>query len=167
MTWMDARSYCRERHTELAIPRTLAENEEIRAVIPAGLFSWMGLYRENYKWSDGTMYVFESWAPGDPHGGVEKCTGAYFTAKGHWADWTCDLRKPFICHHDLPFTKQVVKVKLVGNSAVDLNDPAVLEKLQEKLQQKLQETNSAAEVKLSWKKHLDGTTFYKEKKELK
>ncbi|XP_038154314.1 uncharacterized protein LOC119791977 isoform X2 [Cyprinodon tularosa] len=103
MTWMDARSYCRERHTELAIPRTLAENEEIRAVIPA----------------------------------------------------------------DLPFTKQVVKVKLVGNSAVDLNDPAVLEKLQEKLQQKLQETNSAAEVKLSWKKHLDGTTFYKEKKELK
>ncbi|XP_038137672.1 secretory phospholipase A2 receptor-like [Cyprinodon tularosa] len=166
MTWMDARSYCRKHFTELAIPRNTSENERIRAVIPAGQFSWTGLYRESWKWSDGTMYVFRPWISGQPSGGSEKCTSTFFDHTGHWGDRLCDDKKPFICQHDpVPFTKQVVKVKLVGNSAVDLNDPAVLEKLQEKLQQKLQEMNSAAEVKLSWKKHLDGTTFYKEKKE--
>ncbi|XP_038154310.1 macrophage mannose receptor 1-like [Cyprinodon tularosa] len=166
MTWKDARSYCREHFTELAIPRNMSENDQIRAVIPAGHFCWAGFYRDSWKWSDGTMYVYRPWVSGQPNGGSDKCASAFFDYSGHWGDWPCDLRQPFICHHDpVPFTKQVVKVKLVGNSAVDLNDPAVLEKLQEKLQQKLQETNSSAEVKLSWKKRLDGTTFYKEKKE--
>ncbi|MED6274535.1 hypothetical protein CHARACLAT_017459 [Characodon lateralis] len=73
-----------------------------------------------------------------------------------------------VCFKDsVPFTKQVVKVKLVGNSALDLNDPAVLGNLQEELKEKVKEQGVAAEVKLSWKEQLDGKIFYKEKKDQK
>ncbi|MED6240422.1 hypothetical protein ATANTOWER_020848, partial [Ataeniobius toweri] len=168
MSWTDAQRYCREHLTDLAIPRNLSENEKIRAVIPGGLYSWIGLYRDTWKWSDGSMYVFNRWTSGQPDAGEQKCAGAMFGYSGYWGAWPCYTRQPFICHHDsVPFTKQVVKVKLVGNSALDLNDPAVLGNLQEELKEKVKEQGVAAEVKLSWKKQLDGKIFYKEKKDQK
>ncbi|KAM4571094.1 uncharacterized protein V3H82_010809 [Fundulus diaphanus] len=112
------------------------------------------------------MYVFRSWMFAEPNGGAQKCAAAKFDRSGNWGDWPCDVKKSFICHHDsVPFTKQVVKVKLVGNSALDLNDPAVLENLQEELKQKMREKGVDAEIRLSWKKQVDGKIFYKEKEE--
>ncbi|XP_035981084.1 putative C-type lectin domain family 20 member A [Fundulus heteroclitus] len=141
MTWKEAQSYCREHLTDLAIPRNLSENEKIRALIPAGVSGWIGLYKVTWK-----------------------CSTDY--SNGYWGAWPCDSRKPFICHHDpVPSTKQVVKVKLVGNSNLDLNDPAVLENLLKELKQKMKEQGVDTEIKLSWKKQQDGNVFYKEKKE--
>ncbi|XP_035998824.1 putative C-type lectin domain family 20 member A [Fundulus heteroclitus] len=166
MSWMDAQNYCREHFTDLAIPRNLSENEKIRAVIPAGVYGWISLFRTTWKWSGGPMYVFQRWIGGQPDGGTGTCGATKFDRSGYWADWSCDIRKPFICHHDsVPFTKQVVKVKLVGNSALDLNDPAVLENLQEELKQKVRENGVDAEIRLSWKKQVDGKIFYQEKEE--
>ncbi|XP_035994260.1 ovocleidin-17-like [Fundulus heteroclitus] len=173
MNWKEAQSYCREHLTDLAIPRNLSENEKIRALIPAG-YSWIGLYRDTWKWSDGDMYIWNRWLSGEPDEVGEKCTATVFDNRysstsnynGNWGAWPCDSRKPFICHHDpVPSTKQVVKVKLVGNSNLDLNDPAVLENLLKELKQKMKEQGVDTEIKLSWKKQQDGNVFYKEKKE--
>ncbi|XP_035998787.1 C-type mannose receptor 2-like [Fundulus heteroclitus] len=181
MNWKAAQSYCREHLTDLAIPRNLSENEKIRALIPAGVSGWIGLYRVTWKWSDGAMFIWSPWLPGEPDEVGEKCTATVFNYRhyyssqhyysstiydGYWGAWPCDSRKPFICHHDpVPSTKQVVKVKLVGNSTLDLNDPAVLENLLKELKQKMKGKGVDTEIKLSWKKQQDGNVFYKEKKE--
>ncbi|MED6269489.1 hypothetical protein CHARACLAT_033641 [Characodon lateralis] len=99
MSWTDAQRYCREHLTDLAIPRNLSENEKIRAVIPGGVYSWIGLYRDTWKWSDGSMYVFNRWTSGQPDAGEEKCAGAMFGYSGYWGNWPCYTRQPFICHH--------------------------------------------------------------------
>ncbi|KAK5600556.1 hypothetical protein CRENBAI_014787 [Crenichthys baileyi] len=163
MNWTNAQRYCRQHYTDLASVRTLKENEEIRTMKP-GVNAWIGLYRDTWKWSNGNLYLFHYWGWGQPNGGTEKCTSADFSLSGQWKDWSCSLKKAFICFHDaVPFTKQAVKLKLVGNSALDLNDPDVLEKLLEELKQKVEDQGVRADIKLSWSKCPDGKTFCKEK----
>ncbi|XP_043959485.1 macrophage mannose receptor 1-like [Gambusia affinis] len=164
MNWTDAQSYCRLHYTDLASVRSLQENEQIRAARPAGLIVWIGLYKDTWKWSNGNLFLFSYWASGQPDGGLNNCTAADYSLSGRWEDWPCGLEKAFICYHDAePFTRHTVKVKLVGNSALDLNDPAVLENLLKELQQKLQDQAVKTEIRLSWKNQPDGKIFYRGK----
>ncbi|XP_027867240.1 macrophage mannose receptor 1-like [Xiphophorus couchianus] len=163
MSWEEAQSYCREHYTDLAFPTNQSENLYIESWIPKSKYGWIGLYLDTWKWSDGHMYGFQHWAEGKPDVETVPCSVATFGSSGAWVDWTCDEMKPFICHHDSPsFTTQVVKVKLVGNSALDLNDPAVLENMKKELQQQLKQQSVDADVKLSWKKQQDGKIFHQE-----
>ncbi|XP_038154392.1 lectin-like [Cyprinodon tularosa] len=167
MNWTDAQSYCRRHYTDLASVRHPQENEQIRLQKPAGVVPWIGLYRDTWKWSNGGMYLFHHWASAEPDGGIENCTAADFSLSGRWEDWGCGYKKPFICYSDT--TKHVIKVKLVGNSLLNVNEPEVQEKLLEELKQKVEERVAAqdlrADVKLSWRKQPDGTTFYKEEQQ--
>ncbi|XP_008413182.1 secretory phospholipase A2 receptor-like [Poecilia reticulata] len=167
MSWEEAQSYCREDYTDLAFPRSQLENSLIKAEIPAGgVYGWIGLYLDTWKWSDGPMYGFVNWAVGKPESRMEHCGAATFYSPGLWDDWPCDEMKPFICHHDSPpFTTQVVKLKLVGSATLDLNDPAVLQNMKEELQLQLKQQGEAADVKLSWKKQQDGKIFHREEEE--
>ncbi|MED6250335.1 hypothetical protein ATANTOWER_030018 [Ataeniobius toweri] len=163
MNWTNAQRYCRQHYTDLASVRNLQENEQIRTMKP-GVIAWIGLYRDTWKWSNGNLYLFYYWASGQPNGETEKCTSADFSLSGRWKDWSCSLKKAFICYLDaVPFTKQAVKLQLVRNSALDLNDPDVLEKLLEELKQKVEDQGVRADIKLSWKKCPNGKTFCKEK----
>ncbi|XP_054878148.1 L-selectin-like [Poeciliopsis prolifica] len=166
MNWEEAQSFCRDHYTDLAFPRSQAENEEIAAEIPGGVLGWIGFYRESWKWSDGHMYLFQNWLQAKPDSQSELCSVARFSSSGGWDDWNCDKLKPFICHDDpQPFTTQVVKVKLVLNSALDLNDPAVLENMKAELRLMLDQ--QGPDVKLSWKKQQDGKIFHQEEEEEK
>uniref|UniRef100_A0A3B3X962 C-type lectin domain-containing protein n=1 Tax=Poecilia mexicana TaxID=48701 RepID=A0A3B3X962_9TELE len=161
MNWTDAQSYCRLHYTDLASIRSLQENEQIRTMRPAGLTVWIGLYKDTWKWSNGNLFLFSYWASGQPQGGMENCTVADFSLSGHWEDWPCGLEKASVCYHDAePFTRLTVKLKLVGNSVLDLNDPAALEDLLKELQLKVR---LQADIRLIWRKRPDGKIFYTEK----
>uniref|UniRef100_A0A3Q3AUW1 C-type lectin domain-containing protein n=1 Tax=Kryptolebias marmoratus TaxID=37003 RepID=A0A3Q3AUW1_KRYMA len=62
MTWKDAQSFCREKHTDLVTIKDENENQAFTSIK-----GWLGLYRENsnspWKWSRGDENAtFLSWA---------------------------------------------------------------------------------------------------------
>uniref|UniRef100_A0A8P4G5L8 C-type lectin domain-containing protein n=1 Tax=Dicentrarchus labrax TaxID=13489 RepID=A0A8P4G5L8_DICLA len=98
MTWTEAQSYCREHHTDLATVRNMAENQKVSELVPSGQDIWIGLYRDPWKWSDGSTSSFRYWRPMEPNGPNELCVAADFSHSGRWEDWNCDQKRAFICY---------------------------------------------------------------------
>ncbi|XP_041859821.1 macrophage mannose receptor 1-like isoform X2 [Melanotaenia boesemani] len=98
MTFPEAQSYCRANHTDLACIRNMAENQKIHKLIPAGQSTWIGLFRDCWKWVDGSNSSFTYWNTDEPGGADQYCAAAYFAASGKWADWTCEWKRASICY---------------------------------------------------------------------
>ncbi|CAK6977206.1 macrophage mannose receptor 1-like [Scomber scombrus] len=164
MSWTEAQSYCRANYTDLATVRNEAENQEVKD-LAGGEIVWIGLFRDSWKWSDGSNSSFRYWKSGEPNNGGKKeaCVAMNFDNSGLWEDWNCGYNKPFICYKEIvPKHKMRVSVKM--NSALDPNNPEVMEEVLKQLKQRLKEKGVNEDVKLSWKKQPDGKVFHKEKK---
>ncbi|XP_059207956.1 C-type lectin 1-like [Centropristis striata] len=100
MTWTEAQSYCREHHTDLASVRDLTENQKVQELVPEGKRVWIGLFRDSWKWSDGSNSSFSHWLSGEPNNnaGAEACAAVVFGSSGRWMDVLCDQMYPFICY---------------------------------------------------------------------
>ncbi|XP_059188290.1 lectin-like isoform X2 [Centropristis striata] len=100
MSWTEAQSYCREHHTDLASVRNQAENQKVQELVPGVWAVWIGLFRDSWKWSDGSSSSFRYWKSGQPdnYGGKEDCAAADFSSSGGWRDRKCDQKFPFICY---------------------------------------------------------------------
>ncbi|KAK6466746.1 macrophage mannose receptor 1-like, partial [Huso huso] len=63
--WTEARSYCREKHTDMVTVRSLEEQQRIQNVAKNGQF-WIGLYRDsdNWQWSNGDAVSYTNWTAG-------------------------------------------------------------------------------------------------------
>ncbi|XP_078025836.1 C-type mannose receptor 2-like isoform X2 [Epinephelus lanceolatus] len=171
MTWTEAQSHCRVNYTDLTSVRNMTENQKVQELIPAGERVWIGLFRDSWKWSDGSYSSFRHWLPRQPdnNGGNEDCVTAHFEfgSSGQWFDWSCASRTAFICY-STPTTKQVFRLKFhTQDSSLDLNDPAVMEDTLKKLKQKLKDQGLGDNIKLSWRKQPDGKVFHKEEKKKK
>ncbi|XP_067449636.1 C-type mannose receptor 2-like isoform X1 [Thunnus thynnus] len=212
MTWTKAQNHCREHYTDLASVRNEEENQKVKDLIPAGQQVWIGLFRDSWKWSDGSNSSFRYWLPSQPNDGNENCVAANFGRSGRWEDWPCDVKKAFVCYKagedveagrpqdnatipatslqpwtttqtpdfpsrqestktpekkPTPASKYVVRVSLKKNSALDLNDPAVMENILKQLKQRLKQKGVNGDVKLSWRKQSDGKVFHKVEKKTK
>lgn len=99
MSWTDAQSYCRTKQTDLAIFRNLEENQQILGMITGVEHAWIALYRESWKWSDGSNSSLRYWAGAEPTG-PEACVAADSHNSGTWEDFDCGLKKPFICYSE-------------------------------------------------------------------
>ncbi|XP_063736663.1 macrophage mannose receptor 1-like [Eleginops maclovinus] len=166
-TWPEAQSYCREHHTDLASVRNQTENQQIAGLIPSGVSYWIGLYKESWKWSDGSPFSFKYWAGGKPGlTGIKRvCVAAAFKESGRWFDYKCAEKKPFICYKNVPVSMQVIKVRVQKpNSGVDLNDPAFLEEMLVQAKKNLRAQGLDDNIKLTWRKQPDGKVFQKEQK---
>uniref|UniRef100_A0A3B4AFI2 C-type lectin domain-containing protein n=1 Tax=Periophthalmus magnuspinnatus TaxID=409849 RepID=A0A3B4AFI2_9GOBI len=99
LSWEDARSYCRQQYTDLAMIEDETENSAVAALMWGGSV-WIGLYREGWQWSDGSNSTFTNWANGQPDLGVQNCVVE--TAARDWHDGWCHDSYPFICQkgHD-------------------------------------------------------------------
>ncbi|TRY85194.1 hypothetical protein DNTS_018414, partial [Danionella cerebrum] len=53
LSWKDARSYCKQFYTDLVSIHSQSENDEILNMAPSAQ-AWIGLFRDTWKWSDGT-----------------------------------------------------------------------------------------------------------------
>ncbi|XP_054878194.1 lectin-like [Poeciliopsis prolifica] len=164
MNWTEAQSFCRKQHSDLASIRNESENQQVQQLVPAGTKVWTGLYRDGWKWSDGSRFSFSYWKDTEPNNNNnnEKCVMAVFDAQGKWEDWPCDVKKAFICSTSFVFQK-VVSVRLEKPFSLDLNSAAVKEELLSQLLLKLKQEGLTADVKLSWRKQSDGNVFHKVK----
>uniref|UniRef100_A0A8C9YFW9 C-type lectin domain-containing protein n=1 Tax=Sander lucioperca TaxID=283035 RepID=A0A8C9YFW9_SANLU len=67
----------------------MTENQKVQAMIPAGVnWVWIGLFRDSWKWSDGSNSSFSFWKNGQPDNknGNETCVAADFSQSGAWED---------------------------------------------------------------------------------
>ncbi|TNN40102.1 Macrophage mannose receptor 1 [Liparis tanakae] len=169
MTWIEAQSYCREHHTDLASVRNMEENQMVQNLIPFEGEVWIGLYLDNWQWSDGSGSIFAEWnplVPRPPDASSDACVAADFSADGKWETLDCNIKSAFICNIDVDAVpKQVVKVRLEKrSSSLDPNDPVVMEDLLKKLKQRLKDQGLDDDIQLSWRKQSDGKVFHKEEK---
>uniref|UniRef100_A0A8P4G0C1 C-type lectin domain-containing protein n=1 Tax=Dicentrarchus labrax TaxID=13489 RepID=A0A8P4G0C1_DICLA len=92
-TWKQAQSYCREEHyTDLASVRNQAENDQIENMNQTRSV-WIGLYRDSWKWSDGSPTSFTYWNNNEPNGDYA-CAVIH---NGRWEDCDCDTGLFFVC----------------------------------------------------------------------
>ncbi|XP_034088391.1 putative C-type lectin domain family 20 member A [Gymnodraco acuticeps] len=168
MTWTDAQSYCREHHTDLASVRNLTENQQIVELVSGG-FYWIGLYRDSWKWSDGSNSSFKYWADYKPNYiALKVCVAVAFDNSGKWEDLDCGLKKPFICYGPVvPVSMQVIKVRVQEPNGVDLNDQAFLDAMLVEAKKNLRAQGLDDNVQVAWRKQPDGQVFHKEEEEKK
>ncbi|XP_078025841.1 dromaiocalcin-1-like [Epinephelus lanceolatus] len=174
MTWTEAQSHCRVNYTDLTSVRNMTENQKVQELIPAGERVWIGLFRDSWKWSDGSNSSFRHWRPSALTSSLKSCVTAVFGQSGGWDDWNCDLKRAFICYSVMPVSEKVMKVMKVmklrfktQDSSVDLNDHAVTEDILKQLKQRLKDQGLNDHIKLSWRKQPDGKVFHKEEKKKK
>ncbi len=95
-SWRDAQTYCRQHHTELVSVRNEEENHQIQQLIPAGHFAYIGLFKDNYVWSDNSTSSFRNWDSAQPDESGE-CVAQQLRDSKLWDDQTCSAQKPFFC----------------------------------------------------------------------
>ncbi|KAF7652915.1 hypothetical protein LDENG_00090580 [Lucifuga dentata] len=169
-TWSSAQTYCRQNFIDLASVRNETENQKIQNLKPSWV--WIGMYRDpNMFWSDGSHSSFQFWDSGHHAIGNSKiiCAAADMNRSGKWKAKTCDLKFPFFCYSapkPPTITRQIVKLKIKSDKPLDLNDNAVKAVILQKLQDRLK-VAGVGEVKLSWRKKLDRSSYEEKSSEQK
>ncbi|MBN3296227.1 MRC1 protein, partial [Amia calva] len=103
-TWAEARTYCREHHTDLVTVHNQSVNQAVtqRTV---NTFFWIGLFNEPWKWSDGSNSMFRKWKIHQPDNlnGQEACVDLILNGidYGTWEDQNCNNGKAFFCADDV------------------------------------------------------------------
>ncbi|KAM7372616.1 hypothetical protein PAMP_009771 [Pampus punctatissimus] len=155
-TWSEAQSYCREHYTDLASVRNHPENEHIKNIITSN--AWIGLYRDSWKWSDGSPTSFTKWNTNAPTSFTTPCVLLH---EGQWEDKACDTLLYFVCHI-VSTNQKVVRVKVIKkDSSVNLEDAteAILHQFSQVL------NDLKGDKKLIWRKQPDGKIFHMEAKD--
>ncbi|KAL1280938.1 hypothetical protein QQF64_015538 [Cirrhinus molitorella] len=98
--WSDAQSYCRQNYRDLPTIHNSVENNQIKQILLSGYYIWIGLFQDSWEWSDKSSRLFRHWAKGQPSqsSGSGDCVGMTKNNSGKWAQHSCDLRQPFVCH---------------------------------------------------------------------
>ncbi|MGH0144643.1 UNVERIFIED_CONTAM: hypothetical protein FKN15_003724 [Acipenser sinensis] len=111
-TWTDARSYCREKHTDLVTVHSLEEQQQILNVAKDYQF-WIGLYRdsENWQWSTGDAVSYTKWV-------AESSPAAKATATTKPLTGTQTSPKP-------GKRRQVVRIEIKAPEGLDPEDPKI------------------------------------------
>uniref|UniRef100_A0A3P9KLR1 C-type lectin domain-containing protein n=1 Tax=Oryzias latipes TaxID=8090 RepID=A0A3P9KLR1_ORYLA len=124
-SWLDAQAHCRSLHTDLSSIRSLAENAQVSAVLPAqtqmnigSLFSnllggsystststsptsaWIGLHRSLWAWSDGSSAAFRQFGLVQSNG-RDDCV-LMDSSSSTWFWRPCTEYHPFLCNTGEP-----------------------------------------------------------------
>uniref|UniRef100_A0A3B5LFW6 C-type lectin domain-containing protein n=1 Tax=Xiphophorus couchianus TaxID=32473 RepID=A0A3B5LFW6_9TELE len=102
-TWLEAQSYCREKHTDLISGTKQLQDEEVKKLVDSEFkHLYIGLFRDTWRWSDGSSFSFRHWNNdfNYPQSNSGQCAMTVFNDGGRWKNVSCAERKPFICYHD-------------------------------------------------------------------
>uniref|UniRef100_A0A3P9K6W1 C-type lectin domain-containing protein n=1 Tax=Oryzias latipes TaxID=8090 RepID=A0A3P9K6W1_ORYLA len=116
-TWTEAQSFCREQFADLATVDNMEDMNNLNGMAimeltPAGKKPWIGLFRDSWKWTDGSNSSFRNWKVGRPNNYQnqnENCAVADFESSGQWDDRNCDEKRAFICYAALPHQQTNLK----------------------------------------------------------
>ncbi|XP_027004180.2 putative C-type lectin domain family 20 member A isoform X1 [Tachysurus fulvidraco] len=160
MTWLEAQTYCRQHHTDLASSRDATEDSVIKALTSD--WTWFGLFRDSWKWTDQTKFSTISWMTGKPDNTLKNENCGYIN-NGQAADALCSDIMPFFCYSDVTGKQQILRVKVQSDK--DVNDPAVMTAILEQINQKLKDDLGTENITVKWRKQSDGVVFHKLKEE--
>lgn len=94
LSWAAAQSYCRAQYTDLASVRNQAENDQIRTLIQSP-YTWIGLYRDSWRWLDGSANTFSNWDTNYPTSVTsDSCLVSLY---GRWRNYGCSSAAHFAC----------------------------------------------------------------------
>uniref|UniRef100_A0A3B3WKV8 C-type lectin domain-containing protein n=1 Tax=Poecilia mexicana TaxID=48701 RepID=A0A3B3WKV8_9TELE len=100
-TWQEAQSYCREKHTDLISGTKQLQDEEVKKLMNSTSdSSYIGLFRDTWRWSDGSSFSFRHWNKDFNNQIINsgQCAMTKFDDGGRWRNVNCTERKPFICY---------------------------------------------------------------------
>ncbi|XP_066580865.1 C-type mannose receptor 2-like [Amia ocellicauda] len=163
-SWTEAQRFCREKHTDLVSVRNQRENEEVTKAAK-GQNVWIGLFRDPWKWSDKRSSSFRNWNTGEPNnfsGVDENCVTMYLDKdkRGKWNDDPCTDRFPFFCYQAK--WKELMNLQFLGKHGVNLNAPAVRERLLEQIKSEWIRLGLPEDTTLRWREQADGQVFHQE-----
>ncbi|XP_061574302.1 uncharacterized protein LOC133440967 isoform X2 [Cololabis saira] len=96
-SWRDAQSHCRNLASDLVSIHSEVENTVVQNLSTSGNL-WIGLFRDPWKWSDGSNSSFRFWKPNQPqYSKNQDCVAAIFKDEGKWNDRNCNQKFSFIC----------------------------------------------------------------------
>ncbi|XP_058249837.1 putative C-type lectin domain family 20 member A isoform X1 [Hemibagrus wyckioides] len=159
MSWYEAQAYCRLHHTDMASIRDATEDSIVRGLISD--ITWIGLFRDSWKWIDQTNFSTLSWMTGKPDNAL-KIENCGYLNNSQTADALCSDIMPSFCYTKINMRQQVVRVKVQSNE--DVNDPAVKAAILEQINQKLKDRFSTEIITVKWRKQPDGVVFHMEEK---
>ncbi|XP_031160283.1 secretory phospholipase A2 receptor-like [Sander lucioperca] len=116
MTWPQAQNYCREHHTDLVSGVQQLQHKDFQTEAGSKGDLWIVLFREVWKWSDGSNFSFSYW---DPQLFKDKeCSKmcALSMLNGKWSLDECNKTKPFFCYDDKVI---LIKEKKTWEGALD------------------------------------------------
>ncbi|XP_076593891.1 uncharacterized protein LOC143324954 isoform X2 [Chaetodon auriga] len=97
-SWRKAQNHCRGSSSDLVSIHSAEENEAVRNVFVSQNV-WIGLFKDHWKWSDGSNSSFRHWKPNQPNNREDQnCVVAIFKDQGKWNDVQCSFKRPFFCH---------------------------------------------------------------------
>ncbi|XP_054639242.1 macrophage mannose receptor 1 isoform X2 [Dunckerocampus dactyliophorus] len=96
-SWRDAQKHCRDLSMDLVGVGSAEENEEVQNVSTSQNV-WIGLFRDAWKWSDGSESSFRYWKPHQPNSANQDCVAAVLKDEGRWNDLRCSTKRTFVCH---------------------------------------------------------------------
>ena len=101
-SWREAQSYCREHYTDLVSVRNPEENRRIedKVRLLQSEAVWIGLFRDDWMWSDQRNSSFRYWGKNMPDNKTnDNCAVTKQNEdEGKWKGRKCDEEHPFICH---------------------------------------------------------------------
>ncbi|KAF3839877.1 hypothetical protein F7725_018594 [Dissostichus mawsoni] len=96
-SWRDAQNHCRGLSSDLISIHSAEENEAVHDLSESENV-WIGLFKDSWKWSDGSMSSFRYWLPAQPNYlQGQNCTAVIFKNQGKWNDLKCARKRSFVC----------------------------------------------------------------------
>lgn len=96
-SWSDAQIHCRNLVSDLVSIHSAEENQAVLRVL-ASQSAWIGLFKDPWKWSDGSPSSFRYWKQPQPNYlQGQDCVVAVFRDQGKWNDLQCGGRWHFVC----------------------------------------------------------------------
>ncbi|KAF7710823.1 hypothetical protein HF521_009695 [Silurus meridionalis] len=162
-TWQDAQSYCRSTYTDLARIHSPWEQNKVNSVVGRWVSVWIGLFLDNWQWSDQLSRRFRNWALGPPSVGTGDCAAVMAGKSGRLMNDSCTALHPFVCYGDVDsmIKKQIMEVKISSDKMTNLNDASVQAVILYEIERKLKSNRINQNVKLSWRVRPDGRVFKK------
>ncbi|XP_078020510.1 C-type mannose receptor 2-like [Epinephelus lanceolatus] len=111
MSWPQAQSYCREHHTDLVSGDQQLEDNEFKREYRSNEVVWIGLFRDSWRWSDGSSFSFRYWDLElfRDEDSSKKC--AVTLLDGKWSSDECNKTKSFFCYDVSSMTDKMILIK--------------------------------------------------------
>nr|XP_033467993.1 secretory phospholipase A2 receptor-like [Epinephelus lanceolatus] len=157
-SWRQAQEHCQLDGTDLASVRSQTENQALQQIINEKVLSlslvWIGLFRDEWNWSDQSDSSLRDWASSQPND--DGVCGLYRPSSKKWFDRECVTSLPFYCYNAIEERKRmIVRLEIKSDSFLDLSDSAEMDAILNQVQEKYEG------VKLQWRVQPDGKIFHK------